>query len=130
VVGRLYGYVAGTGLVLIGVFGFLWTGFSGWFDHTTDAVVLGVQLNPTQNLVHLALGVLLLLAATAMPGMSRAGITGTALLLLALAVGGGVVLDAPEWNILALNAGATTLHAVVGATGLLASAAALARPRP
>jgi hypothetical protein len=114
---RLYAWVTGLLLVVAGVAGFLWTEFSGWAAASTDAVVLGVQLNPSQNLVHTALGTLLLLAATAAPPTGPRLVAVSLLLLLLLGIAGFLVVDRPDVNVLALNDGANALHLALGLLG-------------
>ena len=49
----------GLGYVGIGIIGFFVTGFSDFTQNTDDAI-LGFQVNPAHNLVHLAVGTFLL----------------------------------------------------------------------
>jgi len=50
----------GVGYVGIGIIGFIITGFDN-FTQNTDESILGFQVNPAHNLVHMAIGAFLLL---------------------------------------------------------------------
>jgi hypothetical protein len=50
----------GFGYVGIGIVGFIITGFSNFTQNTNDAI-LGFQVNPAHNLVHMAIGAFLLI---------------------------------------------------------------------
>ncbi len=127
---RVLGTVAGVVLVLLGVAGFLATGFEGWVEPHRDAAVLGVSLNPTQNLVHLALGAALLVAATARDAACRVVSAALGVLLLVVAAAGVWATDRPDVNLLGVDAGANLLHGVVGGLVLLVALDAWRRTRP
>jgi hypothetical protein len=102
---------------LIGVLGFFVTGFDGWTS-PEGASLLGFEVNPLHNVVHLAIGIAGLamwreLPATRTYGWLLAVVYGAAF-LYGLAVAGE---DSPA-NILALNSADNWLHLLTAAAGL------------
>jgi Domain of unknown function (DUF4383) len=62
--GRVAALLLGAGYVVIGVLGFIATGFTGFVADTDDAL-LGFDLNIFHNIVHLAIGATLILVSRA-----------------------------------------------------------------
>src|SRR5436305_2887009 len=62
--GQAVAILVGLAYAVGGVIGFAITGFSGFFDSGDTHSLLGLILNPFQCLIHLAVGVILLWAAT------------------------------------------------------------------
>jgi ABC-type transport system involved in multi-copper enzyme maturation permease subunit len=55
---QIIALTVGVVYILIGLIGFLVTGFDGNFAGHTDQTLLGFEINPLHNLVHLAVGVI------------------------------------------------------------------------
>lgn len=111
----------GTLYAALGLVGFGVTGFGG-FTRTVGAPLLLLEVNPLQNLLHLAVGIVLIFASAIGPGPAR-----TATLLVASSVGVagllGFALTGTDGNVLAVNHAANVLH-VLTATVATASVAA------
>src|SRR5215204_1947514 len=61
---QILALIAGIAFTAAGIIGFFVTGTDGFTDHHTGEKLLGLEINPLHNVVHLALGVLgLVLAA-------------------------------------------------------------------
>jgi hypothetical protein len=109
--------VVGAALLLVGVTGFFVTGFEDFAEHT-DKTLLGFEINPLHNVVHIVVGITgLLLSST----VSTARLFGW---LLSAGYGatfalGLLVADDPERNFLSLNANDNVLHLVSALLGLV-----------
>jgi hypothetical protein len=115
-VNRLLGYVLGIVFLLVGVLGFVVTSGVG-FASTEGKTLLGFELNPLHNIVHLLVGALLLYGATRGVGPSRAVNTAVGGVYLVVGIIGLFILDSSA-NILALNSADNVLH-LVSAVALL-----------
>jgi hypothetical protein len=115
-VNRLLGYVLGIVYLLVGVLGFVVTSGVG-FASTEGKTLLGFELNPLHNIVHLLVGALLLYGATRGVGPSRAVNTAVGGVYLVVGIIGLFILDSSA-NILALNSADNVLH-LVSAVALL-----------
>ena len=119
--------ILGTVYLLVGVAGFVVTGTDG-FAETHGEKLLGVfMLNPLHNIVHLAVGGLLLLAARGgeRPAAQVNTLVGAVYLLVGIV--GLFVLDKSA-NILALNAADNALHFGSALVLLLVGLSGLSRP--
>lgn len=99
---------------VVGVVGFFLTGFDDFFGHTGEELV-GFEINPFHNLVHLAIGVAGLLLARTLAGARTYG------WLLGVGFGAAFVygllaVDA-SWDFLAINWADNVLHAISAAIG-------------
>ena len=121
-VNRLLGYVLGIVYLLVGVLGFVVTSGVG-FASTEGKTLLGFELNPLHNIVHLLVGALLLYGATRGVGPSRAVNTAVGGVYLVVGIIGLFILDSSA-NILALNSADNVLHLVSAAALLGAGLAA------
>jgi len=110
--------VIGVVFLLVGIFGFLVTGFGGFMEHDESRTLLGFAINPLHNIVHVVIGVL---------GVSLWVTSGTArlfgwLLLIgygaAFAYGLYAIAD-PEINYLNINDADNWLHLGSAVAGLL-----------
>lgn len=121
---RLFGFVFGAVYLVVGVAGFTVTGGVG-FAATQGKALLLFDLNPLHNLVHLAVGALLLLGALVGPTAAKGVniLVGVVYLLVGLA---GLFVVGNALNFLAINHADNGLHIV---TGLLALVLGL-RPEP
>jgi hypothetical protein len=115
---RTIALVLAVAFTVAGIAGFFVTGFDQFADYDTGETLLGLELNPLHNLVHLALG---------LPGLLlwRRVDTATAYLLV-LAVGYAAVfvyglfaLDNEDLNVLSLNSADNVFHIVVAAVALV-----------
>jgi len=118
-VGFVKGLAATVGalFLIIGIAGFFVTGFDDFASHTNETL-LGFEVNPLHNIVHIVIGIAgLVLART----LQRARIFGW---LLVAGYGltllyGLVILDDPEHNYLSLNQADNWLHLGAVIAGLL-----------
>lgn len=122
-VARVVAVGLGVLYLALGTFGFLWTGFEAWVEPDTDAFVLVFRLNPSHNLVHLAIGAALVVAGAGRAGTARSVVALVGAAYLAVGVAGFWVTGAPDWNVLALNTADNLLHVATGVVALLAAAA-------
>lgn len=108
----------GIAFVLVGIVGFFVTGFDDFADSNTNERLLGLELNPLHNIVHLALGI---------PGLllwRRVDTAKTYLWLLvvgyaAVFVYGLFVANEDEGNILSLNSADNAFHAAIVVVSLI-----------
>ncbi len=108
----------GTGalLTLWGVAGFLVTGFSG-FAAESQTWLLGLRVNPLQNVLHLVFGVPLLLSFGNLKALSNVALLVAALLLVTFGLGMARY-DEQVVNVLNVNAGSNALHLLAGFAAL------------
>jgi uncharacterized protein DUF4383 len=109
----LVGYVLGAVYLLVGLLGFAVTSGVG-FAATEGGSLLGFEVNPLHNVVHLAVGAALVLAARQGPAASRAVNTAVGGVYLLVGVLGLFILGSSA-NILALNGADNVLHVVSAA---------------
>lgn len=107
-IARRFGTIAGSGYVAAGLLGFALTGFSGW-TATSGSLLVGIEINPLHNLLHLAVGVTLLVGAAIGAGPARIL---TLLTAASYGVAGlfGLALVGTDANVLALNDAGNVLH--------------------
>jgi hypothetical protein len=125
-VNRTLGYVLGIVYLLVGVLGFVVTRGVG-FASQDGKTLLGFELNPLHNIVHLLVGALLLFGATRGVEASRAVNTAVGGVYLLVGIIGLFILDSSA-NILALNGADNVLH-LVSAVALLAAGLAADKDR-
>ncbi len=104
----LVGYVFGAVYLLVGLLGFAVTSGVG-FAATDGRSLLGFEVNPLHNIVHLGVGAALVLAARQGLRASRAVNTAVGAVYLLVGVLGLFVMDHGA-NILALNGADNLLH--------------------
>jgi len=112
---RVTALVIGGCYLAIGALGFIVTSSVPFTDPIGSLLVGVVALNSLQNVVHLALGAALLVAALAGRTAARVAtrVVGTILLLLGIA---GLFLASRDYNVFAVNAAANLLHFASAAT--------------
>ena len=112
---RVTALVIGGCYLAIGALGFIVTSSVPFTDPIGSLLVGVVALNSLQNIVHLALGAALLVAALAGRTAARIAtrVVGTMLLLLGIA---GLFLASRDYNAFAVNAAANLLHFASAAT--------------
>jgi hypothetical protein len=110
-------FILGVGFTVNGIVGFAITGLGG-FTAAVGTDLIGFNINPLHNTVHLVIGLIGLLSCWA-PGAARA-------FGWLLVVGYGSVMafgifavDEPALNVLALNAADNVLHGVTAFLGLI-----------
>ncbi|GGN22002.1 hypothetical protein GCM10011609_74140 [Lentzea pudingi] len=111
----------GTGALLViwGVAGFFVTGFAG-FAAESPTWVLGLRVNPLQNVIHLVFGAALLLAVPRLKALSGTGLL-VAVLFLVLFGLGLARYDGEVVNFLNVNPGSNALHLFAGFASLAAA---------
>ncbi|MGI4895848.1 MAG: DUF4383 domain-containing protein [Janthinobacterium lividum] len=126
--GQHLSLIAGVLLILLGVAGFFVTGFGDWTGGTREQQVISFAVNPLQNVLHLVLGALGVLART---GKRRARWYG----LLLVVVGGalfayGATTADGGGHPLNLNWPVSTLHALFAVLGLVIALVPVRTGRP
>jgi fucose 4-O-acetylase-like acetyltransferase len=109
-------------LLVWGVLGFALGGMHQLFS-VSGTELLVFQLNPFQNILHLALGGIVLWGAVRPRTSARPALLGAGLALAVLTVLGLAWVGDPEANRLAANGADNVLHAVLAAVALLLAAA-------
>ncbi len=104
--------VAGLGVVslALGILGFGVTGFNR-ITETLGEEVLGFEMNPLQNVLHLALGIIALVSVPRTPGLVRAAAT----LIVGVYALIGLAGSSSGIRLLGANPASSVLHLVVGA---------------
>ena len=105
---RLVAAVFGVVYLLVGLVGFAVTGFSNFAGTDTGDKLLVFEINPLHNIVHLAIGVLLLLSSRAVATAKGANTAVGAVYLLVGIL--GLFLIGSDANILSLNGADNVLH--------------------
>jgi Domain of unknown function (DUF4383) len=125
-VNRLLGYVLGVVFLLIGALGFAVTGGVGFADQDGNTL-LGFEVNPLHNIVHLLVGAVLLLGASRGVAAARSANIAIGGTYLVVGIIGLFILDSSA-NILALNSADNVLH-LVSAVALLGAGLAADKDR-
>ena len=99
----------------VGIAGFVVTGFDRFASHEGERL-LGFEVNPLHNVVHLGLGLAGLWAWSRPARASIYGIVLAAVYLPTFLY--GLVATGEDWDVLALNAADNLLHLGTGALGL------------
>jgi uncharacterized protein DUF4383 len=134
---KLYALVVGATLVIAGIIGFFYEAEFTDDKGVRDAVFGILDVNGWHNLVHIATGVLGLLAFTAGASAARSYALGLGVVYIVVAIWGFIVGDGDSiLSIIPVNTEDNILHALLGLLGLGAglatpqSATAAAPPRP
>jgi hypothetical protein len=118
---RLYCTLVGAVLVIAGILGFFYEASFDTGDSIQADDVLGIlAVNGWHNLVHLAIGLLLLAAAGS---AARTAALGVGLLYLVLSIWGFIESDNVLIGLVPINDEDNVLHLILGLTGLAAGAA-------
>jgi len=107
------GAVVGAVFVVVGLLGFTVSGQHAFAGHTGSDLIL-FQVNGLHNVVHLAVGVVLILAAIAGTRSARTANTVIGAVYLVLGVLGLFLPAASALNLIALNGADNALHIVIG----------------
>ena len=118
---RLYCTLVGAVLVIAGILGFFYEASFDTGDLIQSDEVLGLlAVNGWHNLVHLAIGLLLLAAAGS---AARTAALAVGLLYLVLSIWGFIESDNVLISLVPINDEDNVLHLILGLTGLAAGAA-------
>ncbi len=103
--------------LLVGLIGFLITGFDGFAEHDAEQTLLGFAINPLHNIVHLVIGLAGVLLWRTSSGARTYG------WLLAVGYGlasvyGLIVVNNDDANILNINGADNVLHILSTIAGL------------
>lgn len=114
---RTLALVVGVAFTLAGLAGFLVTGLDGFADHDGE-LLLGLEVNPLHNIVHLVIGVAGVLLSRTLATARTYG------WLLAIGYGatlvyGLIAVGNDDINVLAINGADNLLHAVSTIAGLV-----------
>ncbi len=110
--------IVGLAFIVAGIAGFFVTGFEDFFARDTNQFLLGLEINPAHNVVHLALGLLGLILAVSAAGARTYG----ALLFVGYAavfVYGLFAVDNRDINFLSLNTADNWFHLASALVGLV-----------
>jgi len=113
---QLLALVIGAVYLIVGIVGFFITGFDGFFAHDTNETIVGFEINPFHNVVHLVIGLAGLLLSRTLAGARTYG------WLLAIGYGAafvyGLFAVGQTWDFLSLNWADNWLHLVSALAGL------------
>jgi hypothetical protein len=125
---KLYALVVGATLVVAGIIGFFYEAEFTDNKSVRDAVFGILDVNGWHNLVHIATGVLGLLAFAGGGYAARSYALGLGVVYIAVAIWGFAVGDGDSiLSIIPVNTEDNVLHTLLGVAGI---AAGLATPRP
>lgn len=106
----------GLAFLVVGVAGFFVTGFDDFAHHDTGETILGFEVNPLHNIVHILLGLLGIIAAFRITWALSYGV------LVAVGYGAtlvyGLFAIGEDWNFLSLNTADNWLHLVAALIGV------------
>lgn len=107
---RLIGAIFGVVYLLVGLLGFVYTGFADFAGTDTNEKILGIfEVNPLHNIAHLGIGALLLFSAMKSVAAAKGSNVLVGGVYLLLGIVGLFILDS-EANILSLNGADNVLH--------------------
>jgi len=113
---QLLALAIGAVYLLVGIIGFFITGFDDFFAHDTNETIIGFEINPFHNVVHLLIGLVGLLLSRTLAGARTYG------WLLAVGYGAafvyGLFAVGETWDFLSLNWADNWLHLVSALAGL------------
>ena len=113
---QLLALIIGAVYLLVGIVGFFVTGFDDFFGHDTNETILGFEVNPVHNVVHILIGAAGLALARTLDGARTYG------WLLAVGYGAtfvyGLFAVGQTWDFLSLNWADNWLHLVSALAGL------------
>jgi hypothetical protein len=115
---RRFAQVFGAVYILVGVVGFVLTGFGGFASSTPGGTIVLFDVNPLHNIVHLGVGAAWLASSTRVDWARTVSLVIGAVYLLVGVLGLFLAGD-DSLNILALNQADNLLHLVSGALALV-----------
>ncbi len=120
---QVFALVVGVAYLILGLVGFLETGFGAFAEDTGDALIGVFDLNPFHNVVHLAVGALLVVAALGSLTVTHGILIGGGLVYI-LAALVGFIFTFPPLSINTNAAPDNFLHLISGALALAVGALA------
>lgn len=130
--GQAVAIIVGLAYAVGGVVGFAITGFGGFFSSGDSHKLFGLILNPFQCLIHLAVGVILIWAATRDTAVTEGVMIGVGGVYAVATITGLIYAHIPVMAITTQGNPDNYLHLVTGATLIIAavmSAGATGRSR-
>jgi len=125
---RLYCTLIGAVLVIAGILGFFYeASFKTGDEIQADKVIGILAVNGWHNLIHLAIGLILLAAASS---AARTAALAVGLLYLVISIWGFIESDNVLIGLVPVNDEDNVLHLILGLTGLAAGAATPETPEP
>jgi hypothetical protein len=118
--GQLAAVAIGLAYAVGGLIGFGVTGFSNFVSQNGHNF-LGLTLNPFQDLIHLAIGLLLIWAATRDTAVTEGVLLGVGGIYVVAAITGFIYAHIPVITITTAGNADNYLHLVTGATAILAA---------
>jgi hypothetical protein len=125
---RILTAIAGVVFLVVGVVGFVITGFDDFASHHTDDTLLGFELNGLHNLAHLIFGVAGVLLWRTVRGALTFGVLLIVGYLVVLAF--GIAAEGEDWNILSINTADNWLHLAFVVLGAVIAALAYRADHP
>lgn len=119
--GQAVAVLVGLAYAVGGVIGFAITGFSGFFDSGDTHSLFGLILNPFQCLIHLAVGVILLWAATRDTAVTEGVMLGVGGVYVVATITGFIYAHIPVLAITTSGNPDNYLHLITGATLMVAA---------
>jgi hypothetical protein len=114
---QLLAMVVGAVYTLVGVIGFIITGFDDFFAHHSGEKLLWFEINPAHNVVHILIGVAGLVLGRTLAGARTYG------WLLAVGYGAafiyGLLAVGKDWDFLNINGADNGLHLATALVGLV-----------
>jgi glucose uptake protein GlcU len=108
---RLVAAIFGVVYLLVGIIGFLVTGFEDFADNNTNEKILGIfEVNGLHNVVHLLIGAVLLAASRTVAAAKASNMFVGAVYLIVGIIGLFIANDTSDLNILSLNGADNVLH--------------------
>lgn len=121
--GQLAALAIGVAYAGGGVVGFAVTGFSGFTSSDPSRTLFGLTLNPFQDFFHLAVGLLLLWAATRDSAVTEGALLGVGGIYVVAAIAGFIGAHIPVITINTAGNPDNYLHLITGLTALVAAVA-------
>ena len=114
---QMLALVIGAVYLIVGIVGFFVTGFDDFFAHDTGETIVGFEVNPFHNVVHILIGAAGLALSRTLAGARTYG------WLLAIGYGAafvyGLIALGKDWDFLNLNAADNVLHIATAIVGLV-----------
>jgi hypothetical protein len=120
--------IAGIVFLVVGVVGFLITGFDDFTSHHTGDTLLGFELNGLHNLAHLVFGLAGILLWRTVRGALTFGVLLIVGYLVVLAF--GIAAEGEDWNVLSINTADNWLHLAFVVLGAVIAALAYRADHP
>lgn len=120
-IGQLAALVIGVAYLAGGIVGFIYTGFSGFFDSAGTGLFGVFTINPFHNVVHVGVGALLLLASRADSAVAEGALLGVGSIYIVATIAGFFYAHIPVIALVSAEDPDNYLHLITGATAILAA---------